>query len=73
MSGALTFVASWLCPLGDFASNTTWEQVRSCMRQKPNLSRLFNLILPVQSWLKKFFALPVEAGQEPGPGLLRVM
>jgi hypothetical protein len=28
-------------------------------RVKPNFSKRFNLILPVQSHLKKFFALPV--------------
>ena len=26
---------------------------------KPNFSKQFNLICPVQSWLKKFFVLPV--------------
>jgi hypothetical protein len=29
------------------------------LRQKPNLSKPFNLILSVQSYLKKFFTLPV--------------
>jgi len=29
------------------------------LRQKSNLPKHFNLILPVQSWLEKFFILPV--------------